>query len=1362
MLKPQTFKVWALSALFLIGSGFTFGQATINVRVVSVEVTGTVDCDAGFLGIGDTDSDFVWEFLATDNTLGFSNNNPVLLGILGDFNFAYNNNSNGPYTMSAPGSGFSPTNGLYFQHDYVCAGDIPTSITIDWRAYENDEATNYSLLGLLQDGETANQSVTMAVPATPGNNTQTFEASSTDGGCPQTYRVTFQVEHVPLPILYLEDNICDAWEANINQTYTLGWCPTATLETNEPQTGDISSNGSVWVKFTAPASGEVEITTDLAGTEFGTYFQVYHAADGGGCNTGLQPITGTQIKDKFDYLSHHEFSDGIDFLGADPEAEIDLDACNPVGGISYQKVHAGETYYVQLTSDNGGERGYYEVRVNDLGGGSPPNAEDIPCNSPLTAVGTAEVSSALGSPASMNLGFGCSYDGGNNFGETGDPHGGSTNPNDYHAYDYDHGAANNGTMNESVWMNVIAPNSGRLVFETDYQSGIYSEDAAFFGYDKRFAPGTPADYSCANLENLAAQEGGLNGLLGGAVESAIITQQCLEPGYAYYGMVDPANNLTLLNDQDIDTWVYDPSVIDPVDNPPGNDILCLTMLDPIYEVPVTPAGTTPPFNAVAGSNERACREYLAGEPDAHPNMILRADQTVWHYFTVPPSGAIEMNIRAYIGMDTLRYAMYELLNGTDCYGGLNPATYTNDGTQSTPIITPVLQGSAGFNGNQESVCCLTPGSVYAIQLDGGSPGDEGQYIIEYIREIESYAGDTYLELASGEIIDLNSTDTAFVCFSDTLIPGNLINGIGLPTLDIPSCLDPGFVMHSTLPIPDPVSGSGFTFIDTIQGLSGVFVNNTDGSGTPGNPLFNTVYYVSSMADDPADWANFNCPTSTVDNAVQVVYLQPMVPVTNYDPLLCQITFTATGGLSTFYGTDFSYTIQDASMTVVDSGTFTPGSNVFYQVVMANIHTITITDGACPYTFTVDASVCGDPCITNPIVNYVNAEICDGQQILLGGSNQTTAGVYTDVFTALNGCDSTVYTTLSILPHEITSNYVTICQGDSYTIGGNTYTTSGQYTDVFLAANGCDSIVTTNLFVETEILTTIVETICTGQTYNFDGNTLNASGVYVDSLTATGGCDSIVTLHLTVTPLLTNSITETICEGTSTIFGSQTLSSSGTYTEMFATATGCDSMVTMYLFVTPTIQHSIAQTICEGQTYTLGTQSLTTSGTYSELFTTASGCDSLVQLFLTVSDQLDSTINVEICLGDTYQLGSQTLDASGVYSEMFTTSGGCDSLVTLELTVLDCQALLQISNVCTPNDDGKNDTWKVSDLNQIVGCEVKIFNRWGQPVFETSDYQNDWDGTKEGEILPDGVYYYSIICEGDRQYQGPINLLRLKK
>tara|TARA_X000001036_G_C20218816_1_gene618922 strand:- start:252 stop:626 length:375 start_codon:yes stop_codon:yes gene_type:complete len=118
-----------------------------------------------------------------------------------------------------------------------------------------------------------------------------------------------------------------------------------------------------------------------------------------------------------------------------------------------------------------------------------------------------------------------------------------------------------------------------------------------------------------------------------------------------------------------------------------------------------------------------------------------------------------------------------------------------------------------------------------------------------------------------------------------------------------------------------------------------------------------------------------------------------------------------------------------------------------------------------------------------------------------------------------------------------------------------------------------------------------------------------------------------------------------------------------------------------------------------------------------------------------------------------------ITSSGVYYDTLVSIAGCDSISSLYLNVVSCE--FEISNILTPNNDGQNDTWMINDLSVISNCEVRVYNRWGQIVFESSDYQNDWDGTKSGELLPDGIYFYSIIGTGI-EYTGSINLLRLKK
>lgn len=1251
MRKTFTPILWACCAFFIFISGTIFSQAYIEVRMVSVSVLQNIDCDNLFFDITG-DSDFAFEYAASDNTLGFTNNNPVAFGLTGEFNFQNNNNNNGPWNSSP--------NDLFFNHLYACPSDIPSQINISWQAYENDDPFfNWDLTGGFSDLSTGPQNVSIPVPAAPGSTGNvTFTANGSGGGCgTQNYEIIFEVNVIEATgITLLPDNICDALSVNINTSYNVAVCSSASLEAGEPNAGDVDdTDASSWLKFVAPESGSVQITTDLGGTEIGTYFQLYHAADGEDCSAGLQPITGTVIKDKFQYLSHIEFADGTDFLGIDPEAELTFDACNPIPFISYTKLISGETYFVQMASDGNDQSGLVEVSVNDVGGSSG-SGDDIPCQSGNVVLGTNAISSLNGDTQSTTIDFECAFNSGNDKGETGSATNG-TNPNNFHAYDYDQGAQNNGNMNESVWLNFTAPNSGRIVFEADYQSIIYAEHNALYGFDKRFAPGIPANYNCANLEFLSGAEGGLNGFFGGN-ESAVVSNYCLEPGYNYYGMIDPANIIDPFSSTEIKGWLYDPSVEDPSFNSPGNDILCLALQDTLYEVPVILAGTDPTFQAVSGSNVLACKEYLAGEPAAAGDPANCANQTVWHYFTAPPSGAVEISVRAYVGLDTVRYNIYELLNGTDCYGGLGPATYTQDGTQTTPLITPIIQGKAGFEGNQEAACCMSPGTLYAIQIDGGSSGDEGQYIIEYIQEVESDAGMPEIVLTTGTVVQFTDLDTSFICYGDSYTPAVMLNGIGESTASYPDCLNPGFIIHDQVAVPSPVSGSGFeNSVLIAQEGGGSITNDTDGSGAFGNPLFNEVYYLSPAADLASDWAQFSCYTSTASDGQPIVYLEELAPTFSYDDASCIVNFIANGGLNAFYGTAYEFEITSPLGDVVDQGAINPGASYSFLSPTAGIYTVAISDGACSVSFTYDASNCGNPC--EPTTSNTNLSICAGETAFLAGIDQAEAGSYTDVFTSVQGCDSTIVTELIVLEHSSSATEYTICSGASLEIGTSSYNVEGSYIDTLTNANGCDSIVSSTLFLLPVITSNDETTICMGGSYDFNGTTVTTEGLYI---------------------------------------------------ETFSTAEGCDSTVYLSVFVTdPTIGYEMHS----------------------------------------------------ICLGETYDFNGTLISESGIYFDTISAIDGCDSVVRLELKVSFCDQ--EISNIVTPNGDSYNDTWKILFPERIQGCEVKIFNRWGQLVFESTAYNNTWAGTKgdNNEELPDGVYYYSIMgCDED--YTGAINLLRLKK
>ena len=117
-----------------------------------------------------------------------------------------------------------------------------------------------------------------------------------------------------------------------------------------------------------------------------------------------------------------------------------------------------------------------------------------------------------------------------------------------------------------------------------------------------------------------------------------------------------------------------------------------------------------------------------------------------------------------------------------------------------------------------------------------------------------------------------------------------------------------------------------------------------------------------------------------------------------------------------------------------------------------------------------------------------------------------------------------------------------------------------------------------------------------------------------------------------------------------------------------------------------------------------------------------------------------------------------------YNFTYTEPGDCGRMIKVAVSVNDdCVVLpcetpenIEVSKVVTPNNDGTNDTFEVSD---VVDCDftigVQIFNRWGKVVHYSDNYQNDWAGTDNGKGmsigsssgLPKGTYYYVVEVHG---------------
>ena len=187
-------------------------------------------------------------------------------------------------------------------------------------------------------------------------------------------------------------------------------------------------------------------------------------------------------------------------------------------------------------------------------------------------------------------------------------------------------------------------------------------------------------------------------------------------------------------------------------------------------------------------------------------------------------------------------------------------------------------------------------------------------------------------------------------------------------------------------------------------------------------------------------------------------------------------------------------------------------------------------------------------------------LCSGDTLLMGGLEITTAGQYAIELQQSNGCDSIVNLTISKLETVEEDLQLSVCEGDSVSVGGHYFDQTGEYEIVMTGANGCDSIIVLTLDVVPAQETHIAEAICDGEVYTLNDIEFSAAGTYQVFLTGSSGCDSIVNLDLEVLELSETSIEEDLCAGDIFVIAGEEITESGTYQFTIPDENGCDSTI----------------------------------------------------------------------------------------------------------------------------------------------------------------------------------------------------------
>ena len=261
-------------------------------------------------------------------------------------------------------------------------------------------------------------------------------------------------------------------------------------------------------------------------------------------------------------------------------------------------------------------------------------------------------------------------------------------------------------------------------------------------------------------------------------------------------------------------------------------------------------------------------------------------------------------------------------------------------------------------------------------------------------------------------------------------------------------------------------------------------------------------------------------------------------------------------------------------------------------------------------------------------------------------------------------------------------------------GNVEYFESGTYIDTIPSMAGCDSVMTLNVTILESSTSTTTATSCEEYFWPENDTTYFESGEYATTIENVAGCDSVITLVLTINQSTEIAETESSCESFLWEVTGETLSESGIYQGVFETYQGCDSTRTLDLTILDPTTSEINVSDCDSYASPSG-EIYTTAGTFEDVILNTAGCDSIITIHLELGYATSSAISDSACFTYTSQSGV-AYSESGNYTETLVNSQGCDSIVNLDLTVFDV-------NVSIENNDSALTAMEPSATYQWLNC-----------------------------------------------------------
>ncbi|MFK7786294.1 MAG: T9SS type A sorting domain-containing protein, partial [Crocinitomicaceae bacterium] len=443
---------------------------------------------------------------------------------------------------------------------------------------------------------------------------------------------------------------------------------------------------------------------------------------------------------------------------------------------------------------------------------------------------------------------------------------------------------------------------------------------------------------------------------------------------------------------------------------------------------------------------------------------------------------------------------------------------------------------------------------------------------------------------------------------------------------------------------------------------------------PGTPFGTSIYNSANVCFDKDDPLETNTTIHTLYDCSELDFSIP--------PSVCME--------DTLFGIAIDSIVQSVYTWDI-SGVYSDTVSNF-QWVADTVGTFDLTlskfNNICPQDTTIQI-------IVNPQYSYDlgSISICQGDSLLVFGQNIFSAGTYYDSLQTINGCDSIYIQEIVVNPIPLTILNDTICQGDSILLFSQYISSAGTYFDTLQTVLGCDSIISSTIFVNLVFTTFDSIFVCPGDSVFLAGQYQFNVGTYLDSMQTANGCDSLVYTYLGFNVFYGVPQDLHICDGDSILIYGLYQSTQGTYFDTIQSTSGCDSIIATNLLVDPVYSVNESVSICQGDSILLGGQYQSIAGTYTDSLQSINSCDSIVHTTLNINLTY-ATIDYEtICDGDSILIFGQYQWSPGVYIDSLQSINGCDSLLQVDLTVNSVNTIVSSNDTSvTSNAVGATYQW----------------------------------------------------------------------